>query len=79
MWRADPVAAIGGRHPVAGRVDGAAVRQSVTLADYSISALAGLRASQTNLSLPGRNITNVNTPGYSGTAVRTRVSQASAV
>lgn len=35
------------------------------MADLFNIGLSGLRASQTNLSVTGQNITNVNTPGYS--------------
>ncbi|WOD10194.1 flagellar hook-associated protein FlgK [Pseudomonas sp. NyZ704] len=42
------------------------------MADLFNIGLSGLRASQTNLSVTGQNITNVNTPGYSRqTAVQT--------
>src|SRR5690554_2295839 len=35
------------------------------MADLFSIGLSGLRAAQTNLSVTGQNITNVNTPGYS--------------
>lgn len=35
------------------------------MADLFNIGLSGLRAAQTNLSVTGQNITNVNTPGYS--------------
>ena len=42
------------------------------MADLFKIGLSGLRAAQTNLSVTGQNITNVNTPGYTRqTAVQT--------
>src|SRR5690606_29736154 len=42
------------------------------MADLFKIGLSGLRAAQTNLSVTGQNITNVNTPGYTRqTAVHT--------
>src|SRR5690606_8477409 len=42
------------------------------MADLFNIGLSGLRAAQTNLSVTGQNITNVNTPGYSRqTAIQT--------
>ena len=44
------------------------------MADLFNIGLSGLRAAQTNLSVTGQNITNVNTPGYSRqTAVQTTI------